>query len=194
MKIKTYYASTESLGGNVDAYIKLLPENLQRRIFEISDYNAKVCSLGGALLLDIAAKVTGINSEKVVYSAKGKPYIPESDFFFSISHTKGYAAVSFGNVPSGCDIQLRRKVNLKIAERFFSAKENESLSDNDSFIKIWCRKESVYKISGSNYCTENNEENYTFRDFMLNNDLFYCVCSKEGELQNPMKIDLDTVF
>ena len=192
MKIKSYYASTETLYENVDAYIEKLPENLKRRIIEISDINAKVCSLGGALLLDIAAKESDADVSKVVYLPTGKPYIPQSDFYFSISHTKGYASVSFGKIPSGCDIQLKKEVNLKIAERIYS--DMELASDYDDFFKIWCRKESAYKILGKNYCTAINEENLTFKDFMLKDDLYFCVCSKAEEILNPIQIDFDTVF
>ncbi len=198
MKIKSYYASTDSIYKNPDAYLNVLPDNLKRHVQKISDLNAKVCSLGGALLLNIASKEAGADISKVVYNEKGKPYIPGGDFYFSISHTKGYAAISFGKHPSGCDIQIEKDVNLKISERFFSEKERTSVisskENKKEFFDIWCRKESVYKLSGEIYCTKENEKNYVFNDFMLNDNLHFCVCAKEGGFEKPMLIDLDTVF
>lgn len=194
METKVYYASTDSIDKNLDAYINMLPDNLKGRIQKISDLNAKVCSLGGALLLDIAAKEFGEDISKVVYNPKGKPYIPESDFYFSISHTDGYAAISFGKTPSGCDIQIKKDVNFKIAQRFFSEKEYASISDSDDFFKIWCRKESAYKISGVNYCTELNEQRYVFSDHRLKDDLYMCVCTTNGKMHTPELIDFNTVL
>ena len=158
----------------------------------MSDINAKVCSIGGALLLNIAAKECGVDTSKVVYLPTGKPYIPGADFYFSISHTNGYAAISFGSSPSGCDIQLKKDVSLKITERFYS--DAEIVSDYNDFFKIWCRKESVYKLLGENYCTKTNKENLMFKDLLLTDDLYFCVCSKEQEIPNPVQIDFNTVF
>lgn len=198
MKIKTYYASTEPLYSNVDAYVDILPENLKRRISKISDTDAKVCSLGGALLLKYASKEFDAEIESVVYSDEGKPYIPGSDFYFSISHTKGYASVSFGKIPSGCDIQVEKDVNLKIAERFFSKKEIKRIVDSENkiktFFEIWCKKESVYKLKGEQCCTEVNKEKYIYKNFMLNDKLYLCVCAEKGSILNPELIDYNTVF
>lgn len=194
MKIKTYYASTLTLYEKVDAYIAKLPNNLKARILNITDTDAKVCSLGGALLLGIAAKECNADIEKVVYNQEGKPYIPGSDFCFSISHTKGYAAISFGNVPSGCDIQIEKDVNFKIAERFYTEKERTFVKDcPKDFFKIWCRKESLYKLSGKNLCTVESL-NYTFEDFMPKDGLYLSVCTEKGEICNPQFINVDTVF
>lgn len=195
MKIKSYYASTELLCEKFDVYINRLPENLKERILKMTDINAKVCSLGGALLLKIASKEFGTDPEMVVYAENGKPYIPDSDFHFSISHTKGYAAISFGKVPSGCDIQIEKAVNLKISERFFSEKEKLTVADNlMEFFNVWCRKESLYKLSGTNCCTVDNKEKYVFKDFILKDDLHFCVCAETGEVLKPQLIDFDTAF
>ena len=186
------------LYNNLDRCMGMLPVNLRQRIQKKSDINAKVCSLGGALLLKMVAEETGTDISKVVYAEKGKPYIPDSDFYFSISHTKGYAAISYGNAPCGCDIQVDKDVNLKIAERFFSLKEQDAvLNINEkqkTFFNIWCRKESAYKLGGQNYCTMENEDNYIFKDFILKNNLFLCVCAADGEISNPKLTDFNTVF
>ena len=198
MKIKTYYASTDCLYDNVDAYLECLPLSLKRHVLQKKNRDAKVCSLGGALLLDIAASESGADVSKVVYAENGKPYIPDSDFYFSISHTKGYASVSFGNAPSGCDIQITKDVNLKIAERFYSDEElslvRNSNDKTDEFFKIWCRKESAYKLSGQIYCTEKNVEGLSFADYVIKDNLQMCVCTKEGTIFSPETIDFNTVF
>jgi 4'-phosphopantetheinyl transferase len=48
----------------------------------------------------------------------------------------------------GCDIQQVTNVNLKIADRFFTAKECEYIKNIDNFFRVWALKESFIKFIG----------------------------------------------
>jgi phosphopantetheinyl transferase len=84
----------------------------------------------------------------------GRPYFPDRQADFNISHSGTVTAVSLvdgGNFRTGCDVQLvRKRVNtMKIAEEFFSASEREYISHSETgFFQIWVLKECFLKLRG----------------------------------------------
>ena len=82
----------------------------------------------------------------------GKPYLVNSDYNISISHSYDYASVMIGKYRDvGVDIELiKNKVHL-IQHKFLSVKELEELNvkDNTQALYVcWCVKEAVYKWHG----------------------------------------------
>lgn len=81
----------------------------------------------------------------------GKPYFKElPDFHFNISHTKGGLAIAFSDKPVGVDTEKLRTPNIRVAERFFTKKENEYIKQNPyhRFFEIWTKKEAFIKKNG----------------------------------------------
>ena len=101
----------------------------------------------------------------------GKPYLAlgnlknnsknnlknNSNLMFNISHSNDYALFAFvnNNLEIGIDIEkISDKPYLELAERFFSKKEFELLSNLQSnqqkigFFRLWTRKESYIKAIG----------------------------------------------
>ncbi|MCC3245343.1 4'-phosphopantetheinyl transferase superfamily protein [Methylocystis sp. WRRC1] len=92
-------------------------------------------------------------------AARGKPYLvdPPRDLRFSLTHTRGMAAVA---VTEGLEIGVdaesadRRADNMKVAERFFSPEEVALLraldgdARREAFFAIWTLKEAVVKATG----------------------------------------------
>lgn len=190
--INLIYARLDSLYDKFDVYLEHISLKRQQKILAISDLDAKINSLGGALLLNEAASCFGVCADDVKYTLKGKPYIENADFHFSISHSDGFAACSFGKMPSGCDIQVKRKINLKIAERFFSEKERQEIFaapiPQDEFFRVWCQKESAYKLTGVNDCIVENKHKIKFQNFKLLDNLYLSICSFDDICVNPMQI------
>ncbi|MDR2534201.1 MAG: 4'-phosphopantetheinyl transferase superfamily protein [Tannerellaceae bacterium] len=97
---------------------------------------------------------TMLGREVVVeYEPGGAPRIAgRNDISISISHTRGYAAVSVGkNGPAGIDIEYRSDRALKVSARFLHPVENEfinPLRPDDHVTACWCVKEAMYKIIG----------------------------------------------
>ena len=79
----------------------------------------------------------------------------KSDIYFNISHSGEYCVLALSDENVGVDIQQARKVNLRIAEKWFNEKENEYVkgaSTEDEalmrFARIWSAKESYAKYTG----------------------------------------------
>lgn len=196
--IYVIYADLSPLYKDFDAFFTRLSEKRQHKIKLISDFNAKVNSLGGALLLNAAASRFCVDADDVKYTEKGKPYIENSGFYFSISHSDGFAACSFGKIPSGCDIQVERSINLKIAERFFSEKEKQfvfnACNPQREFFNVWCKKESAYKLTGVNECIIENNHNIYFYDCVVREGIYFSACAFENRFEKPEELDLNTAF
>jgi len=82
----------------------------------------------------------------------GKPYLVNSEYSISISHSYDYASVMIGkNRDVGVDIEkIKNKVHL-IQHKFLSARELEQLNvkdDTQGLYVCWCVKEAVYKWYG----------------------------------------------
>lgn len=82
----------------------------------------------------------------------GKPYLVNSDYSISLSHSYDYAAVMIGKDRSvGVDIELIKPKIHRIQQKFLSSSELEQLDvkDNtDGLYVCWCVKEAVYKWYG----------------------------------------------
>lgn len=86
----------------------------------------------------------------------GKPYFAESDVHFSVSHTGAAFAVAFSGSRIGIDIQKVTSNNIKgIAERFFPQSDLEYFRTygEDTFFRIWSRKEAYIKMLGGSVFT-----------------------------------------
>jgi len=82
----------------------------------------------------------------------GKPYLVNSDYYISLSHTYDYAAVMIGKDRSvGVDIeQIKDKID-RIQQKFLSPPELAlpNVRDNTQGLYVcWCVKEAVYKWYG----------------------------------------------
>lgn len=87
----------------------------------------------------------------------GKPSVTGSDLRFNLSHSGGIALYVFARgCEIGCDIEWRRPEFARdgVAERFFSARELESLRAVPrshrvkAFFNCWTRKEAFIKALG----------------------------------------------
>ena len=120
---------------------------------EKSNSLAKAESISAYLNLAICLQENGIKTEdlNIVRNSHGKPYFEDSDIFFSISHTSKYFAVAIADAEIGIDIESKDMSEDKmqnIAKRFFLPSEAESISDRESFLRIWTFKEAYAKMKG----------------------------------------------
>ncbi len=92
------------------------------------------------------------------YTQYGKPLLAiESDLRFNVSHSHGLALMGFVRQREiGVDVEQVRAQDdaKKLAERFFSIRERESLRDltgddlHAAFFRCWTRKEAYIKAKG----------------------------------------------
>lgn len=158
-------------------------------------------SILSSLLLDKALQKYGLCEKDMQYSINeyGKPYfINAEELHFSISHSGDYAMVVMSDKEIGCDIQQIKDVNLRIADRFFTADEHEYVKSTEDFFKIWTYKESFIKTVGKGlaiplnsftikgletdkpYC-EYEGKIYRFKEFDNINEYCIAVCEAEEE-------------
>jgi 4'-phosphopantetheinyl transferase len=94
---------------------------------------------------------------RIDFHEKGKPFFPDfPEFKFNITHGGNLVAVAFCNDHEvGIDVEANdRKVNLEIAERYFTPSEAEFLQKTPShqrphtFLRLWTIKEAYLKMTG----------------------------------------------
>ena len=86
----------------------------------------------------------------------GKPFLPRCpELQFSLSHSGTAAMCAVADRPVGCDIQAVTPRSLRLAERFFTAAEQNRIfsratedARQDMFYRIWTLKESFIKCIG----------------------------------------------
>ena len=85
----------------------------------------------------------------ISYRDSGAPYLPDSSLHISISHTKGFAAVSLSqDKPVGIDIEYCSERIHRIKSRFLSDTELELLGEQSTknLLVCWSAKETVFKM------------------------------------------------
>ena len=87
----------------------------------------------------------------VSYRDNGAPYLPESAFHISISHTKGFAAVLLSpSKPVGIDIEYCSERVRRIKSRFLNEDELNLLGENpttNDLLVCWSAKETAFKMT-----------------------------------------------
>ena len=119
------------------------------------------CSLNGrsgheagrALLARLYREATGQPLPSIEVGAWGKPAFSDSDWHFSISHTKKHAFCVLAEENIAIDAEeLDRRVNLSLAEKILSPTEkaqfDAAADKNRALLTFWVLKEASAKLSG----------------------------------------------
>jgi 4'-phosphopantetheinyl transferase len=84
----------------------------------------------------------------------GKPFLPQSDIHFNVSHSGEIVAIALAGNEVGVDIEAKHRIPqiAAIAARFFSKEEAERVraatDATAEFFRIWTMKEAVVKAVG----------------------------------------------
>lgn len=113
-------------------------------------------SLGAGLLIAYFRKQHQISEADLLISETGKPEIaPCFSLHFNISHAGQYVLFCAENQPVGVDIEQIQSDYLSVAERFFTAKEQNQIFQKETlqqqeavFFRLWTLKESYMKVTG----------------------------------------------
>ena len=108
---------------------------------------------GRKLLAELYRGETGEDLPEIRVTHRGKPYFPDSDWYFSISHTPKHAFCVLSRHNVGLDAEeLDRKVNLKLAEKILSPGEKSRFeaaeNKEKALLTFWVLKEAAAKLSG----------------------------------------------
>lgn len=122
-------------------------------------YKAEI-SLGEdahALIALAAREICGMDDAKVIRTDLGKPYFESLPIRFSLSHSGCRAILAVSDREIGADIQQMRDVNLRLAERFFTEREQEYVAgDKLRFFEVWTKKEAYGKWRGDGFAAAKN--------------------------------------
>ena len=124
---------------------------------------------GRRLLAELYRQETGQDLPKILTTDRGKPYFPDSDLHFSISHTPHHAFCVLSEYNVGIDAEeLDRNINLKLADRILSPGERaqyESAADpRTALLTFWVLKEAAAKLSGKGLRGYPNHTDFSLDD------------------------------
>ena len=124
---------------------------------------------GRRLLAELYRQETGRDLPKILTTDRGKPYFPDSDLHFSISHTPHHAFCVLSEHNVGIDAEdADRNINLKLADRILSPGERaqyESAADpRTALLTFWVLKEAAAKLSGEGLRGYPNHTDFSLDD------------------------------
>lgn len=143
------------------AAMEWVPESRKEKVRALRHEDIRWQSLGAGLLLTLALRERGLEGRaaRILESPLGKPYLPDiPGIHFSLSHAGIWALCAVGNAPLGCDVERIGRGRERLAARFFHPEEQAYLASFGSereedwqraFTRIWTRKESLLKASGT---------------------------------------------
>lgn len=130
-------------------------ESRRRKTDRLKNQADRRLCVGCGVLLSEIFREYGIKKPKLKISEYGKPYLDGERLFFNLSHSGKYAAAAVSDAEVGIDIEKCRRVNLKVADRYFTAAEREYIYSKaeekerqDAFLSLWTKKESFLKAVG----------------------------------------------
>lgn len=110
---------------------------------------------GRLLLARMYEELTGEELPSIEKAPRGKPYFPESELHFSITHTKTTVFCAIADREIGIDAEdLSRKVSPALAGKILSPyeyRQYEAVPDvekNEALLRFWVLKEAEAKCSG----------------------------------------------
>lgn len=139
-----YVLDIAPLRGREREALVLLPEERREKALRIRREDARLRSIGAALLL----REAGIEPP-FSYGGHGKPYIPGGPHF-SLSHSGALAALAVCDVPVGLDAERIAPVR-RAAARALTIEEREYMEADPErrFAYLWTRKEAALKCTGA---------------------------------------------
>lgn len=100
---------------------------------------------------------------------RGKPYFPDKNIHFSISHTPNHVFCVLAPVPVGLDAEeMDRKVDPRLAEKILSEEElaqyRSAADQNRALLTFWVLKEAEAKLSGQGLRGYPNHTHFQLED------------------------------
>ena len=128
-----------------DAVTRRFPKRLARAE-RMRNENDKLRCLGAGALLAFAL---GIGEEQLEIEPNGKPFAPQLNKQFNLSHSGEYIVLAVSDGAAGVDVQQIGAAREKVTRRCFTEEERRwSEQEDEQFFTVWTLKESVVKAVG----------------------------------------------
>ena len=98
--------------------------------------------VNGNNYLPTLKRMLNVKKLDITYGTNGKPYIANSNKYFSISHANNLTIIIVMDKPVGIDMELIREYDHKLLKYL---NINDDL-DNESFFKEWTKREAYIKL------------------------------------------------
>lgn len=140
-------------------YQEFISPERKNRIERLASKTAKMQSLLTELFMrrEIAKRLHCLPQEvEFAYNEYGKPSVKgESEFHFSVSHSRGMLVYADAPAAVGVDVEQIRTPDLRVARRVFAQGERSQIEKEpfapEQFYKIWTRKEAYLKMIGTGF-------------------------------------------
>lgn len=137
----------------ISGFLGCLDFTRRKSVLKKANDSDKINSLlSKLLLLSEIEKRTGIPRKKLAFTlgAYGKPYLKNSNVFFSLSHTAGAIVAAFCDGEEiGADVERKnRPVNERMYPRVLSDEEQKTVKSSEDFLRLWVQKEAFLKRLG----------------------------------------------
>ncbi|MFZ4400324.1 MAG: 4'-phosphopantetheinyl transferase family protein [Bacteroidales bacterium] len=169
--------------------ISKLPLNIATKFSDYKHSDSLQRSLLGELLLrKIVSQKLKMNGKDIVFQIgdKGKPYLPNQNMYFNISHSGQWVLGAFSDKEVGIDVELIREPNYEVAKRFYSDIEIANLNaisdpelKKDYFFTLWTLKESYLKAIGTGLTKSLSS---------------FTVITSNGQIELVDGLPIDTIF
>lgn len=169
----------------IEALASLHPQGEALLSFALSQFSSRQRQtewLATRILLHLYSE-----ESEIKHYESGKPYLENSNWEISISHTKGFAAIQLcDKLATGIDIEMFRPRIIALREKFISScdcnKQNPLLDKLRQTTLLWCAKEAGFK-----YFSEQGALtiiDITIKDIDFENNLLTLFCNKQDEKQD----------
>lgn len=126
-------------------------------------------AVGRALLEALYQQVTGEKMPEIQVQPGGKPCFSDSEWHFSITHTKKRAVCALAKAPVGIDAEeLDRRVDPRLAEKVLSPGEKAQFDTapdkSRALLTFWVLKEAWVKRTGRGLRGYPNDTGFSLED------------------------------
>jgi 4'-phosphopantetheinyl transferase len=159
IEIYTIHLNSPICQDDFHRLLRCVSEERKARILRYKHYGDACRSLVGDLLIRYALKKAfGLCDSDLRFgkSPHGKPILSSHpEYHFNLSHSGSHIVAGVGLHPLGVDAEVVKKIDFKVAKRFFSGEECLYLANLPeeealwSFFRLWTLKESFVKAIGS---------------------------------------------
>ena len=141
----------------------VLPDVDRERLARFrNDKAARHFACGRNVLRQLLFAHTGVapDQQAFAFGSNEKPFLPDSDLKFNLSHSGDFVLVGVARDDLGVDIEAaNRRINREgLARRFFAQSEyawwERHKFSPEAFFKIWTHKESFLKATGQGISVE----------------------------------------
>lgn len=136
--------------------MEIISADRKKKIEKLKVAQSARLSLGAGILLRLAMERCSCleKIDAISYGKYGKPFLQNTNFYFSLTHSGAYAVCAYADFPVGADLQKIKSEPPKHTKKIFSKEENTFFSSLDEkqkaelFFQLWSRKESLLKWDG----------------------------------------------